>query len=118
MLGACGQQCEYGHFTKFCDQMHLFEELCIVYFGREEKWMATAMDWPLVWAAEPDTNAQLKAEAQAIKMEEELRLEKNVWVSTTLLALELAYKMRESRTTNGDFNVSFYKARKVQAAVD
>lgn len=37
----------------------------------------------------------LEAEAQVRKLEEELRLEKDVWVPTTLLASGLEVKVRE-----------------------
>ena len=38
------------------------------------------------------TDAQLEAEARARKLEEELRLEKDVWVSSALFASGLAEK--------------------------
>ena len=41
------------------------------------------------------TDAQLEAEARVRQLEEELKLEKNVQVSTALPALGLADKMRE-----------------------
>lgn len=50
ILGACGQQCEYGDTSKMpASQTHLFEELCIDQWQRRE-WVAAAVGWPLLWA--------------------------------------------------------------------
>lgn len=43
--------------------------------------MAAAVRWPPLGAVWPDANAQLVAETQVRKLEEELRLEKHVHVS-------------------------------------
>lgn len=46
--------------------------------------------WPLLWAFRLAPDAQLEFEAQAKELEEELRLEKDMWLSTTLLTSGLA----------------------------
>ena len=56
--------------------------------------MAAAVRWPPLRAVWPDANAQLVAETQVRNLEEELRLEKHVHVSS--LTLGLAEKV-ESR---------------------
>ena len=57
--------------------------------------MATTVGWPPLWAVQPATDAQLEAEAWVRELEEELKLEKNVQLSTALLALWLADKVKE-----------------------
>lgn len=52
------------------------------------------MGWLLLWAASLAIDAQLEAEAQVKKLEE-LRLEKDVCLSTVLLASGLADKLEE-----------------------
>ena len=58
--------------------------------------------------------AELEAEAQVRKLEE-LRLEKYLRASTTLLALGLVDKMEEQN--NRDLSVLFCKSRRMQAAM-
>lgn len=48
---------------------------------------------PLLWTVGLATDAQLEVEVQVAKFQEELRLEKDVPVSTTVLALGLADKL-------------------------
>lgn len=57
--------------------MHLFEELHIEHCGKEEKLMAATVGWPLPLAIQLATDAQLEAEAQIRKLEEELKLERS-----------------------------------------
>lgn len=57
--------------------------------------MNSAVGWPLLWAVWLDMDAQLKAEVQVRKLEEELRLKKNIWLFTTLLPSGLADEMGE-----------------------
>ena len=44
--------------------MYSFEELLIVYHCKEGKKMTAEMSWPLLWAIQLATNAQLEAESQ------------------------------------------------------
>lgn len=46
-----------------------------------------------MWTIWLDTNVQLEAETQIRKLEGKLRLEKDMQLSTTLLASRLAYKV-------------------------
>lgn len=48
--------------------------------------MAAAVDWLLQWAVQLATDAQLEAKAQIRKLEEQLRLGKDMQLFTTLLA--------------------------------
>lgn len=57
--------------------------------------MAATVSWPPLWAVWSATNVQLEAEAHVRKLEEELRLEKDVCLSTTQPASELADKVGE-----------------------
>ena len=77
--------------------MCLFEELQIVHCGKEGKGMVAAVDWPLLWAVWLATDAQLKPEDPVRKLEE-WKLGKDIWLSTTMLALELADNVREQDT--------------------
>ena len=43
--------------------MFLFEELLIVYHCKEGKPMTAEVSWPLLWAIQLATNAQLEAES-------------------------------------------------------
>lgn len=62
------------------------EKLFIAHCGKEWKWIIALMGWHLVWAVQLTTNAQLEAEAAVRKLEDILRLEKDVSLSTTLPA--------------------------------
>lgn len=57
------------------------------------KQMVAAMGCPLLWTVWLDTDAQLEAEPQIRKLEEQLRLERGIWLFTTLLASGTADKM-------------------------
>ena len=57
---------------------NLFKELHITHCGKEGKGIAATVGWPLLWAVRLATDAQLEAEAPVAKLEEELRLEKDV----------------------------------------
>ena len=46
--------------------------------------MAAVVDWSPLWTVWLATNAQLDAEAPVRKLEEELRIEKEVWLFTIL----------------------------------
>lgn len=61
------------------------------------------MHWPLLWAAQLETGAQLEAQSQVGKLEEELRLGKDVQVSTTPLASRLAAKAGQQKSA-GDLS--------------
>ena len=63
--------------------------------SKEEKQMAAAVGWSLLWAVGLDTDAQLEAEAQVRELEEELRLETDMQLTTTLLTLGMAEKLEE-----------------------
>ena len=54
--------------------------------SREGKLTAAAVTWPLLWAVRLATYTQLQAEAQNRKLEEGLRLKKDMQLSTTLPA--------------------------------
>lgn len=56
--------------------------------------MAASGCWPLLWAVQLVSNAQ-DVGSQVRNLEEELRLEKDVQLSATQLALELAGKVGE-----------------------
>lgn len=87
MLDACGPLCGYGDAPKTsAGLMCLFEELCRVHCDKEGKWMPAATGWPLLWAVHLVSDAKLKAKGQVRKLEEELRLETDMQVSTALLA--------------------------------
>ena len=58
--------------------------------SKEGKRVAAAVGWSPLWAVQVANDAQLEAKAQVTVLEEELRLEKDVWLSTTLLASGLA----------------------------
>lgn len=72
------------------------------------------MGRPLLWATPLANNVQVEVEAQVRELEGELRLEQDVWVSTTLLALGLTNKLGEAK----DLSVPFCKAKSVQTASD
>lgn len=55
--------------------------------------MAATVCWPLLWAVQLATDAQLEAETWVGKLEKELRLEKDMCLSTALLASGLADKV-------------------------
>lgn len=57
-----------------------FKKLHIVHCGKEEKLMAAAVGWPVLWAVQLATDAQLEAKAQVKKFEEGLRLEKGIQI--------------------------------------
>lgn len=96
MLDACGLLHEYGDaFKMLAALMHLFEKLHIAHCSEEGKHVAATVGWLLLWAVQQAIDAQTEAEAQVKKLEEELRLEKNVWFSTILLASGLADKVGE-----------------------
>lgn len=72
----------------------LFEELRTS--NRAEKPNARCRgDWPLLGAGLLNTRAQLGADAPVTKLEEGLDLEKDVQLSTTLLASGLVHKLGE-----------------------
>lgn len=71
--------------------MYSFEELLIAYHGKEGKQMTAEVGWPLLWAIQLATNAQLEAESQLRNLEDELKLEKDLF--TALLASRLANKV-------------------------
>ena len=65
--------------------------------------MVAAADWPLmciVWLA---TNAHLEAETWVKELEEKWKIEKDVWLFTTLLNLGLADKVEEQNNKLEDF---------------
>ena len=43
--------------------MVLFEELSVIHCGKEQKQMAAAVNWPLLWGVHLATNVQPEAEA-------------------------------------------------------
>lgn len=54
MSDVCGPPCEYRGTLKMpIALMHLFEKLNIVHCGKEEKGMAAAMGWSLLWTRYP-----------------------------------------------------------------
>lgn len=84
MLDLCGLSCEYGDALKMpADLVLLFEEMHITHCGKEGKHMAATVAWPLLWAVWLATNTQLEAEARVRKLEDELKLEKDIRVFTT-----------------------------------
>lgn len=70
----------------------LYEELCLRYCGKEEKFMATAVGWWLLWVVRLAPYVQLEAENRVRKLEKELKLDKDIRMSMTLLASILADK--------------------------
>ena len=57
--------------------------------------MAAVVGWPLLWADCLDSDAELESKTQVRKLEEELRLEKDVWLSAMLLASGQSRKVEE-----------------------
>lgn len=55
--------------------------------------MVVVVGWPLLQAVCP--NAQPKAESQVRMLKEELKLEKDVWMSTTTLLAWAGVRQRE-----------------------
>ena len=70
-----------------------------------------------IWAIPLDTAGQPEANAGVRKLEEELRLEKDGWVSTTLLVLGWLTRW-EAGSSVGDLHMLFCKARRAQVAAD
>lgn len=93
--------------------MCLLEELHIARCGKEGKCMAATVVWPVLWVTWLTADAQLEAEAKVGKLEEELRLEKIVWLSTILLALGLADKVGEQDNQLETSSGHFCKGRRV-----
>lgn len=90
MSNAYGPLCKYKDTPKMqAVSMHLFEKLCITHCSKEGKQTAVTVEWPLLWAVQLAINAQWETEAQVRKMEEELKLEKNMQLSAILLTLVL-----------------------------
>lgn len=58
--------------------------------------MPAMVGWHLLWGSIVATDAQLEVESPIRKLEEELKLEKGMWLSTTLLALGMVTRW-ESR---------------------
>lgn len=83
MLDICGLLCEYRDAPQNATVVTcLFEELYIVHCGKGKGWGA-AMDWPLLWALHLVPNAQLNAADPVRKLEEELKLGKDLQLSIT-----------------------------------
>ena len=76
---ACGLPSEYRDVPRMpAILMCLLEELHIARCGKEGKCMAATVVWPVLWVTWLTADAQLEAEAKVGKLEEELRLEKNM----------------------------------------
>lgn len=60
--------------------------------------MGLPMGLPLLWAVQLALDAQPEVETQVRKLEELLRLEKEMWLFTTLLDSGLAHKVGEENT--------------------
>lgn len=63
--------------------------------GQRREMNSCCRGWLLHWAGQLATDAQLKAEVWVRKLEEELKLEKDMGVSSALLASGLEDKLRE-----------------------
>lgn len=63
----------------------------------------------LQWTVQLDTDVQLEAKTQVRKLEEEFRLETDMWLSSTLLDLGLADKVREQDNEWGTLVCHFSK---------
>lgn len=69
MLDACGLLHEYRSAPKMpAALMRLLEKPHIAHFSREGKRMVAAVHWPLLWAVQLVTNAQLDVESQVGKV--------------------------------------------------
>lgn len=77
MLDACGPSSESGEKPQNAGCCNVFEELRRANRRREGKETAAPVGRPL-WADGLDPDAQLEAEAQVRKLEEELRIEQDV----------------------------------------
>lgn len=89
ILDACGPLCEEENALKMTTTLiSLFEELYIVHCGTK-KWNKWLQQWTGQFDAHLETKIQVKI------LEEELRLEKDVWVSIALPASGLTDKVRE-----------------------
>lgn len=75
--------------------MPSFEELYIVYFNKEGKQVAAAVGWAFLQTVHLATNAQLEAKTIVTKLKVELRLEKDMWSSISLLAVGVVNKVGE-----------------------
>ena len=67
--------------SSWCDAFIFFffsEKLFIAHCDKEWKWIIALMGWLLLWAVQLTTNVQLEAEASVRKLEDMLRLEKDV----------------------------------------
>ena len=93
MLDSCGPLLEFGDTLKTsAGLMHFFGELHLAHCCKEGKQMVAAVGWPLLCAIWLAPDAQLEAEALVTNLQVELRLEKDMWLSTILLASGLADK--------------------------
>lgn len=73
--------------------IRLSEQVHTALCGTEGKWMVAVVDWLLLRAVCLNTDAWLEAEVWVRKSEEELRLEKDMQLSTLLLASGLVDKV-------------------------
>lgn len=80
--------------------------------------MAAIVGWLLLQAIWLAMNAQLEADAWVRKLEEELRLDKDMWLSTTRLASGLADNVGEQANKFETLACWFCKASRAQAAMD
>lgn len=84
--------------------------------SKEGKCMAPTVGRPLLWAVLLGTDVLLAAETQVRRLEEELRLEEDMQLSTALLVLGLVTR-QESRISWRPYH-AFNKARKAPVAMD
>lgn len=83
MLDSCGPAREYEATPKtLADLRRLFEEVHITHHGKEEKNMATAVGWPLLWVVQLAIDTQLEAGAR-VRKRDKLKLEKDIYSSAS-----------------------------------
>lgn len=109
MLDACGLLREYRDTQKMPTSLIICWRKC-TYHTEAEKGNTWLPQWVSTVSSQLDTNDQLKVEAQVRKLVK-LRLEKDMQVSTTLLALGLADKMEEQNNKLKTLVCSFAKHR-------
>lgn len=82
--------------------MHLFGELHIAQSSKEEKQMVAIVGWPLLWAVQLATHAQLEAETQLRELDRKLRFDKDMQLSTTpFVSLALTDRVDITRDPTG-----------------
>ena len=89
MLDTGGLPCKYVNTGIPPNTLHLSEEL---HCGKARRFMATAIDWPFLWAGQLTTDAQFEAKAKVKKLKKQVELKRNMLECLHLLTSGLADK--------------------------